>query len=473
MRSSLTIFFAVAFAIALCWPVILTGHIFTFSDTQSYVRGGEKIWDVFFRIIGDLLPASQAPTAEQAGGGTGSSGTPALASSDGSRNITGRSFTYSAFANLAYRLGGALAWAFAQAALATYMLSFLVSRTARQSPFVLAVGAVLIVAVTGLPWYASYLMPDIFGALAILFGIVLVRDIDDTGWFSTSFLVALAGFAAAAHYGNMPLIFAAVGAALGLRLLRWRLTWKSVIAGVVALSLAPIANLAASAVVLKEPSVTPARLPIVLTRSLADGPALWYLQDVCPEADLALCEAYGDDISGDTHEFLWSDTGILTLSKEQLDRIRAEEAQVVWGAFKAYPVAQTKSLFVNVYRQFYRIGISQLYTKARIGDGYEIIPVPEGTGFALNRAFDLIVPWATLFSLIAFAGAAARFGLSARWVDMLLVLGTGLVCNAMIFGGLSAPIDRYQGRMVWLIPVLLVLYLAETATHRRGSAQAA
>ena len=35
-----------------------------------------------------------------------------------------------------------------------------------------------------------------------------------------------------------------------------------------------------------------------------------------------------------------------------------------------------------------------------------------------------------------------------------------LLVNAAVYGGLSAPVDRYQSRLAWLIPALLALDLA-------------
>jgi hypothetical protein len=52
-----------------------------------------------------------------------------------------------------------------------------------------------------------------------------------------------------------------------------------------------------------------------------------------------------------------------------------------------------------------------------------------------------------------------------RETDILLVLLAGLAINAVIFGGLSAPVDRYQGRIIWLVPMLAGLFwLARTSS---------
>jgi hypothetical protein len=34
-----------------------------------------------------------------------------------------------------------------------------------------------------------------------------------------------------------------------------------------------------------------------------------------------------------------------------------------------------------------------------------------------------------------------------------------LLVNAAVYGGLSAPVDRYQSRLAWLVPALLALDL--------------
>jgi hypothetical protein len=456
----------VAFSLSLLWPIFYTGEFFTFSDTRSYLRGGEKIWEVLAFFV-------DAPAVSDGAGAAASADpTSALTVNAEGKNVSGRSFTYSAFVSVLFKIGGPIAIAFGQAVLVTAVIAMLVTVDALASPRVLLPGAVLFAALTSLPWYVSYIMPDIFGSLVLLLGVILVRRIDELGFWPVLLLVAITGFAAAAHYGNMPLIFVVVVAALAIRLLRRRLSWKSAIAGVVAVSLAPLANLSASAVVLDEPSMVPRRLPIALSRSLADGPALWYLQEVCPEADYALCEAYGDKISADTNWFLFSDEGVLSLSKEQLDRVRDEELQILIGAFLAYPWEQTEAFLGNGAAQLLKVGIGGLAPTKSLDADFEPVRSPDPPSAFQDFFDDTVIPLVALASVLAFAGCALIFGLSARWVDMLAALGVGLLANAYIYGGLSAPIDRYQGRLAWIIPLLLVLYLAETATRRRGEAKA-
>ncbi len=53
---------------------------------------------------------------------------------------------------------------------------------------------------------------------------------------------------------------------------------------------------------------------------------------------------------------------------------------------------------------------------------------------------------------------AVRGRLSRPEQDMALMVAVGLVANAAIFGGLSAPADRYQARVIWLVPALAAVF---------------
>ena len=56
---------------------------------------------------------------------------------------------------------------------------------------------------------------------------------------------------------------------------------------------------------------------------------------------------------------------------------------------------------------------------------------------------------------------------------VILAMVLGLVCNAVVFGGLSAPVDRYQARVVWLVPACLVLLCAAIMARKTQNTSAA
>lgn len=97
----------------------------------------------------------------------------------------------------------------------------------------------------------------------------------------------------------------------------------------------------------------------------------------------------------------------------------------------------------------------------------DISAMKDRTGFGLAAAVNGGV---VLLSILAIAGFALRDGLRVRADEraLLLVLATGLLVNAFIFGGLSAPADRYQARVVWLVPLLALLFTLNRQKARAG-----
>ncbi|MEL6419884.1 MAG: hypothetical protein AAFQ55_14830, partial [Pseudomonadota bacterium] len=65
--------------------------------------------------------------------------------------------------------------------------------------------------------------------------------------------------------------------------------------------------------------------------------------------------------------------------------------------------------------------------------------------------------WLLSAPLLLLAGAGQ---LSRQHMKVLAVVIVGLLLNAGIFGGLSAPVERYQSRVIWLLPLLSALFVS-------------
>ena len=74
--------------------------------------------------------------------------------------------------------------------------------------------------------------------------------------------------------------------------------------------------------------------------------------------------------------------------------------------------------------------------------------------------FDWVTKAVTLLSLVLVLIVWKRGKLSTPERDLALLIMVGLIANAVIFGGLSAPVDRYQSRIAWLLPALWFIYAA-------------
>ena len=462
---------ALALLVALCigWPMWLTGELVVFADTATYLKGGEAIWDRMLALL-PQGPADVAGTGSAAGAGAAVG---ALADETGGA-VTARGFPYAFGAYLFWKIGAMPGLAVAQTWITVFTAFGLVGAAALTRPVILGAGALWLICLTPLPWAAALLIPDLVAAVPILFAVVLAVRWQALGPWQRVVLTALAALAASMHYGLMPLAAGAVAVALVARSLAVGVpSVSAVVASAAVVLFGPLLNLAVSTAALESPSVTPLRLPILLARSIEDGPARWYLEDACPEADLALCRIFGRDIPDNVGTFLWSGKGMSGVTPAQMAQVRDEEWTVLGRAFARYPLAQTGSLLSNAAEQTVRIGVGGVRTMRRIvGPEFEIAQAQNSRLVALHAwVKPLIVP-ATVAGTLVLSAAALALGMDRRHWAAVLVTLAGLAGNALIFGGLSAPAERYQARVVWCLGLVLLIVIAERSA-RRGTPEVA
>lgn len=459
---------AALLALILCWPMLVTGQIFVFQDTPSYLRGGEVIWGVVSDRLTDVL-ATPTPSTHRGGGEDGTRS--ALTVNDRGQPVTGRSFTYSTAAYLAHTVGGPLAIAWAQGFVTVFMAFALVGRGTLARPGLMTAGFLVVALLTTWPWYTVYLIPDGLAAVVVMFGMVLAGRLEALSRAQIGVATALAAIAVSTHYGYMPLVLSVVMVALGCRLAASSLRPAMVMVALVPVLAAPLANLGASGAVLEEASVAPRRLPILLARSIQDGPARWYLLDACPEADLTFCEAFGEKVPESIGAFLWAEDGVGALTPEQMNGIRAEEATILTRAFLAYPVEQTASLLGNWGQQIIRIGTRDISAAGKLGSDWQWNKAgPDTSGARMLRLADVPVAVAAWTGGVVILVLTLGGWLDRRQAGMVVALAAGLLANAAIFGGLSAPVERYQSRLAWLMPILAVVLLCDLAGRWRDNA---
>ena len=473
-------------AALLMWPMALVTAPIVYFDSYAYASAGRAA----LAMAAELLPLPEAA----GGGGTGAADGGDDGASGGGGGIGAlRSAAWSvSLALLGGMPWGAVALCVLQAAATLLVASALIPAgasggaiggAARWAP-ALAATALL----TGLPWYAAYAMPDLLGALVIAYYAVVAAAPRRLGAPAAWTLAALATYAVLGHYGHVPL---AAGLAAVAAVLRWRrmdLAAAAMLAGPVLVAV--LVNVATSAVLERAaappapasaqdaaappapssalpssglPSAAPRRLPILLARSIEDGPALRHLREACAENLYATCDLF-DQLPRTATALLWGPDGIRTLSAAQMAVLRAEEMRIVLGATRAYPAAQAGAFAQNIGLQLARVGVDQHFAA----------PAPPGGESAVQPAAlmlaDRTIPLVTALAALALLWRAATGRLDAGLRPALWVLAAGLAANAVIYGGLSYPVDRYQGRIAWLIPALLALDLVTGGRTRRARA---
>ena len=452
-------------AFVASWPMWVFQTQFVFADTQSYITGGRAIWLTIWDLVPDL---SAAPATSDGGQPAVHSGN--LTTNETGGSTVGRSFLYSMLVYAGYGLFGLWSLPIVQGGVAALFALAFVDRHMLARPGVLIAGGIYVVFLTTLPWFVAFQMPDLYAAVPVLFAALLYARLDAFSPWQRALFVSLAALSVSFHYGYPPLMLGAAAIVLLVRLLEKRLKVWVLVAALVPVAFAPLVNLGASSVVLDTTSATPQRLPIVLARSLADGPAFWYLSEACPEAGHAMCEAFGDNIPRGIGELLWDDDGVNSLTATQVARIRAEEMTVLWEAYKAYPVAQTRSLLGNAVKQAVIFGTDNIeagqFDEATSRMGFL---APGSAPIAALRTFDGLVMWATWAGIVvcfavALSGRVRREHAALLWISL-----AGLLINAAIFGGLSAPVERYQSRVIWILPMLAAMLLSAARSKRTVS----
>jgi hypothetical protein len=223
-------------------------------------------------------------------------------------------------------------------------------------------------------------------------------------------------------------------------------------------------------------SIAPGRAPIVLARSIADGPARWVLETDCASDTprYALCEYWGTDIPSNVGEALWDDGGMNPRLPSCTRASAQKRLPLLLEAAAQIPGAAGGGLFVE-------------HLRSGAGSSGRAMRVPRNspsarwatrpTGRNDTRSRRSVPALRTLHEVGYALGVAglAWIALRSRESTMrrvCVVVLVGLVLNAAIFGGLSAPVPRYQARVAWLALAVFALLLAQLLARGRAGSQA-
>jgi hypothetical protein len=404
--------------------------------------------------------------------------------------VNTRSFFYALAILPLHALGSTWPIAALQALVTSWLL-WLVMRVTlpRVTPVRFLAVVALLVAGTSAAWFVGYVMPDLFAPLLALAAAVQAIAWSDLGRRERIAVGALIWFAIVVHGSHLLLatalavVTAPLLAAIGLPrraalLASGRLAVLIVLAGGSTLLL--------HRVLLGEASIGGRRPIFLLARVISDAPGRHYLQESCPQVGYAIC-AFADRLPDNVRDVLWSEQSLWAQSSYELrERIRAEEPRVVIAAFRSDPWGQIA--------EFARHGLEQLavfgmqgsffpdkYILRRVRDA---LPPAAAEAWLASRearrelheaAFESVQRAVLVVSLVALAGVAWRLrGPHARRIAALAGFAlAALFANAMITGALSSVEDRYQSRVMWLLPfvasVAVLAWLDPRSASKMGS----
>lgn len=469
-------------AAALLLPAMYNRAPFLVIDTTAYLRGAETAvatvlgdgWKLDGSAASMVSTGDTGQAADEDGGG--------LTSLDQGIVLSGRSIYYGFLIYLGALLGSLWISAGIQALIVAYCLHLIIVRM-WGFPNQLLISATLLLSIfSPLGYFAGLLMPDILIGLTILLAsAVAARAMaEKDGRF-----LALFGLAAFACLGHSSHIVILSGLALliflagAVKRLDPRLATRTALCLAMAALVGVAGEFAFNAAVRQQTGFSPLRLPHLSARSIELGPGTAYAKAHCPQAGFAIC-AYVPIYPVAWTEFLFSEDrrrGVFAIADAQTKRrISEEQVRFFTAVYREHPAEMTKGLALDVLTQFVRFSpLTATYTRSDARHFHESLPRTFYDDITRSRIFlDLAMRnlMTTFTHISVLAGLIAviacflfgRFGSTRRrssdFDRFTLVALSGVVTNAVACAILATPFDRFQGRVIWIVPLLGILSIA-------------
>jgi len=326
---------------------------------------------------------------------------------------------------------------------------------------------------TSAGWFSSLILPDVLGSILYL-SIFLLAFAGET--LSRVERLALSGIAfwgVASHASHLLLAAAlclpiATMLAVQCQPVRRILRIIGEIAAIVAIAAA--SQLALHAYLYGHPSLNGERPPFLMARVVSDGPGRWYLEKHCASLQWTICR-HLQNLSDDPDIFLWSPDGLWqTASEEEQQRLRREEMPLVFAVLRAYPIEQLRYSASNFWLQLRFFGIYDLDPSSWVQNQFDTVMPAAHAGYLRSMQARNALPlellttlqfWVVIGSLLLIAIFSPLLGSArpARLASLTALVAFVVVVNAAITGVLSMPEDRFQSRVIWMVPLVAQLYV--------------
>lgn len=457
--------FSLLAALILSWPLLAFGHPAYFQDSAAYYKGGRAA--VSFAVAKVDRPEQTGTEAQSAK----APHTDAAREASGVRSITYSVATYVLSAPRATMVLLTLAQALAAGAIMVAALGAFGGLSARRTTatLILLSGGSTVAVVSFLA------VPDIFAGLLIAAMILLTTAQTRLSTGVRVMCAAIAAFAMTAHPSHIPLAGGMTMLGLGWVALgryfdspppRW--TWAWVLAP---LLVGGLTILSLNRVAFGETSLTSKQYPFLLARSVNDGPGRWYLEKNCPKLRYTICTLYPNGLpKGGALEFLWGKDGVVErATPAQMDRIRAEEREIVVAAAREYAGYEVRKLSFNIARQlvtFQPYPFEQRLVLDETGTP-QLAPARQNNQ-ALLRVVGLLT---ALSAALAAAWLGWTFFRERGLRPVIALVFLGILGNAATCAILSAVSHRYQARVVWLLPLFALALYGSLAARKPDQAR--
>jgi hypothetical protein len=372
---------------------------------------------------------------------------------------------------------------FVQGLLVAYLvhLALRVARI-RVQPKEFVILFLLLSVATSLPWYSGQIMPDVFTGMVILLFFSLMCGVDDLTPLERVFAALLLTGALGTHLSHLSVFVGLLAVFGGYWLLfnRKLISFRSFVVWLLSpLVLVVVMLLASNYIFSKKLVLSESSDLLYLARLVGDGTAQEYLRDKCPQKPYLLCADLQKLDEKDADGFLWDADGAWSRYQNNA-KFLVEAKEIVRGTLIRDPLAQAQSFLQHSLTQLVTFGIDSDLTGTLKSYGPQKQVNPLGARlavlddfgenisaiFADSRQVQQHMPLfgiantlQTVVVLISILTIGASVPLLMAWrqkccVLFISVVVTGILCNAFGLGALSIVVaDRYQNRVIWLLPL--------------------
>ena len=477
-------------ALLLCLPALWNGLPFFYPDTPTYLRGAEMAAG---QVAKRLWPTQTTQTTQAAATDDAPAPNTAAPTARGLTSLSdkivlaGRSIYYGALLYAAQAAGSWWLGVIAQALCVAAVLHLMMVTLWRVRPAAYLATVAALSLTTPLGVYSALLMPDVFAGLTLLALATLAVYWRQLSGVARGLLLGVLLFGLLGHASHVAVVAVLLLGALALRL--WNPRWQGLSApaltGVaVCLVLAVAAEWAFAAGVQRAMGVPPLRLPYPTARLIEMGPGTRFLQARCPDAGYAVC-AYAANYPTAWDAFLFSDDparGSFALADADTKRrIVAQQGDFVRAVIAYDPVGVLVGWVTDLGRQLLSFRVDVWSFGDRQLAMYEG-RVPPQTLQAMQASKGLNAPaYNHVLSAMTYASTLAavvlgvwwawrrRAGAPARVPQRLEQVATlvlaGVATNALVCVTAASSLDRFQSRVIWLLPFLALTALAWSASR--------
>jgi hypothetical protein len=368
------------------------------------------------------------------------------------------------------------------ALLTAYVLWLVVRSLLPRHTLIIYLGLVIFLSfLTAMSWTVSWIMPDILGPVLYLCIYLLVFCWDELKRTERVMVMLIAWWAVTSHATHFVL-------AVGLYILlipvlmlqrqparQWLKATGRVVAVIAA---AALAQMLLHAYLYGKPTLNGNRPPFLLARVIADGPGRWYLEKRCPELHFAICD-HVRELPNNVDDILWDQKGAWASAPlERQEQMLAEEMPIVRGAVLAYPRDEFTIASARFWEQLQTFGyfdfhldtwVPQTIETSLPGSLAHYMQSRQGQDTLPEDFFTDLQNWTVIASIIVICVWALllRRNSSCRLAGLTAVIVFSVLANAAVTGMLSNVEDRYQVRVVWLVPLLAGIFLLAWLDNRR------